>query len=73
VTVPVFRLSFKNVLKVIGKCREAQMIMNHIFALFCGETNSSLVAAEKCFVKVAINCIFQSMLEYTTTNNQCFF
>ena len=59
-TVPVFRLSFKNVLKAIGKRGEAQMGMNHMFALFCGETKSSLVAAEECFVKAAMNCHFQS-------------
>jgi hypothetical protein len=47
VTVPVFRLSFKNVLKAIGKRGDAQMGMNRMFALFCGETKSSLVAAEE--------------------------
>jgi len=50
VTVPVFRLSFKNVLRAVGKRCEAQMGMNHMFALFCGQTKFSLAAAEECFV-----------------------
>jgi len=74
VTVPVFRLSFKNVLKAIRKRDEAQMGMNHMFALFCGDTKSSLLAAEELFVKVAMNCHFQPVLEHTTTTTyQCFF
>jgi len=73
VTVPVFRLSFKNVLKAIGKRGEAQMGMNLMLTLFCGETKSSLVAAEECFVKVAMNCHFHPTLEHTTTTYQCFF
>jgi len=73
VTVTVFRLSFRNVLKAIGKRGEAQMSMNHMFPLFCDETKSSLMAVEECCAKVAMNCHFQSVLEHTTTTYQCFF
>jgi hypothetical protein len=73
VTVTVFHLSFKTPLKAIGKRGEAQMGMNRMFPLFCIETKCSLVAAEECCVKVAINCHFQPMLEHTTTTYQCLF
>lgn len=72
-TATVFRLSFKNVLKAIGKRGEAQMGTNHMFPLFCDETKSSIVAAEECCVKVAMNCHFQPMLEHTKTTYQCLF
>lgn len=46
---------------------------NHMFPLFCDETKSSIVAAEECCVKVAMNCHFQPMLEHTKTTYQCLF
>lgn len=49
------------------------MGMNRMFPLFCIETKCSLVAAEECCVKVAMNCHFQPMLEHTTTTYQCLF
>lgn len=72
--VPVFRLSFKNILKTIGKGGEAQMGTNQMFVLFRVETKPSLVAAEECCVKGTIKSHFHPVLEHTTTTTtyQCF-